>query len=163
MEYGRAERDIGWGRLTSNTPYQLFPLFHSPDREGLRYQSHQFSFQKIYEYLYNGSPSSLLCILARPSVYWPVNMIRNKCLYACHTVNAVSCLGEKTFLLTPITYILCRVSDPHFFLRIRIQAKIFMRIRFRFRIRILGVSREGAGGKGKKWFFFSFFHVSDDS
>ena len=106
MEYGRAERDIGWGRLTSNTPYQLFPLFHSPDREGLRYQSHQFSFQKIYEYLYNGSPSSLLRILARPSVYWPVNMIRNKCLYACHTVSAVSCLGEKTFLLTPITYIL---------------------------------------------------------
>ena len=42
-------------------------------------------------------------------------MIRNKCLYACHTVNAVSCLGEKTFLLTHITYILCRVSDPHFF------------------------------------------------
>ena len=39
-----------------------------------------------------------------------------------------------------------RVSDPHFFLRIRIRAKIFMRIR----IRILGVSGEGAGGKGKK-------------
>ena len=45
-----------------------------------------------------------------------------------------------------------RVSDPHFFLRIRIRAKIFMRIRIRakifmrIRIRILGVS--GGGGWG---------------
>ena len=37
-----------------------------------------------------------------------------------------------------------RVSDPHFFLRIRIRAKTLMRIRIR--IRILGVS--GGGGWG---------------
>ena len=46
------------------------------------------------------------------------------------------------------TYILDRVSDPHFLrIQIRIRAKIFMRIR------ILGVS----GGKGKNDFFLVFF------
>ena len=43
-----------------------------------------------------------------------------------------------------------RVSDPHFFLRIRIRAKIFMRFRFRIRERGLGV-------KGKNEFFGVFF------
>ena len=50
-----------------------------------------------------------------------------------------------------IMYVYISVLNPHFFWRIRIQAKIL-------RIRILGY----LGGKGKKY-FFSFFHVSDDS
>ena len=56
-----------------------------------------------------------------------------------------------------------RVSDPHFFLRIR--AKIFMRIRIRFRIRIriLGVSGGRAGGKGKNEYFFELILDSVDS
>ena len=44
--------------------------------------------------------------------------------------------------------------------------RLFFYPRPGFRIRIFFAERgEGAGGKGKKWFFFflSFFHVSDDS